>query len=182
MQVITGKYRGRHLKSPDSARPTLQRVKISLFSMLGEYITSEQRVLDLFAGSGALGIEMLSREAGFVVFVDQDKKATKCILDNLRNIDKKQYKIINADHLSAMKMLRGEKPFDVVFLDPPYASNAAVSCVEILDRYDLIADNGVVVIETETGGAVPTIKGFELKKDRSYGTARIFIFEKLENE
>lgn len=182
MQVITGKYRGRHLKSPDSARPTLQRVKISLFSMLGEYITSGQRVLDLFAGSGALGIEMLSRDAEFTVFVDQDKKATKCIQDNLRSIDKKYFKIINTDHLSAMRLLRGEKPFDIIFLDPPYASGAAVSCVEILDRYNLISDNGVVVIETQTGGNEPAINGFELKKDRSYGTARIFIFEKLKED
>lgn len=178
MQVITGKYRGRKLKSPDSARPTLQRVKISLFSMLNGYEFEGARVLDLFAGSGALGIETLSRGASFVTFVDQDKGANKCISENLRNIDKTYYTLLNQDYLSALKSLRGEKPFNFVFLDPPYASGAAVSAAEIMDRYNLIADNGVVVVETESGGHEITIKGFNLVKDRSYGTARILIFEK----
>lgn len=178
MQVITGKYRGRKLKSPDSARPTLQRVKISLFSMLNGYEFENSRVLDLFAGSGALGIETLSRGARFVTFVDQDRGANKCIQENLRNIDKSYFRIINSDYLSALKSLRGGKPFNFVFLDPPYASGAAVSAAEILDRYDLIAENGVIVIETENEEREITIKGFNLIKDRSYGTARILIFEK----
>lgn len=179
MQVITGKYRARKLKSPSSARPTLQRIKISLFSMLNDYTMEEVRVLDLFAGSGALGIECLSRGAQYATFVDQDKGAVKCIQENLRNIDEKYYNILNLDYMSALKTLRGAQPFNFVFLDPPYAGNLLISVVEILDRYNLIKNGSVIVLETDKEKELHIdINGFSVVKDRTAGPARIVILEK----
>ena len=84
MQVISGKYRARKLASPDSARPTLQRIKISTFSLIQEFVRENIDVVDLFAGSGALGLECLSRGAKYVDFVELDKKACECIKQNMR--------------------------------------------------------------------------------------------------
>lgn len=179
MQVITGKYRARKLKSPDSARPTLQRIKISLFSMLNGYSFDGARVLDLFAGSGALGIECLSRGAKNAVLVDQDKGAVKCIYDNLRNIEKKDYEVLNCDHTTALKMLRGKEPFDFVFLDPPYAGNLIISVIEVMDRYNLIKSGSVIVIETDKDKELNLdLSGFSTIKDRISGPARIVVLEK----
>lgn len=179
MQVITGKYRARKLKSPDSARPTLQRIKISLFSMLNFFDFDGARVLDLFAGSGALGIECLSRGANHATMVDQDKGAVKCITDNLKNIDKKDYTVLNLDHTSALKKLRGAEPFDIVFLDPPYAGNLIISCIEVMDRYCLIKSGSLVVIETDKEKDLNlNLTGFNILKDKTSGPARIIILQK----
>ena len=179
MQVITGKYRARKLKSPDSARPTLQRIKISLFSMLNFFDFENAIVLDLFAGSGALGIECLSRGASHATMVDQDKGAVKCIQDNLKNIDKKDYQVLNLDHMSALKKLRGTTAFDIVFLDPPYAGNLVISCIEIMDRYNLLNDGAIIVIETEKEKDLSLdLEGFSVIKDKTSGPARIIILQK----
>ena len=179
MQVITGKYRARKLKSPSSARPTLQRIKISLFSMLIFFDFDGARVLDLFAGSGALGIECLSRGADHATMVDQDKGAVKCITENLKNIDKKDYTVLNLDHISALKKLRDKEPFDIVFLDPPYAGNLIISCIEVMDRYCLIKSGSLVVIETDKEKDLNlNLTGFNILKDKTSGPARIIILQK----
>lgn len=178
MQIITGKFRGRRLKSPESARPTLQRVKTSLFSMLNPYIFEDCKVLDLFAGSGALGFEVLSRGASKTIFVDQDRGAVRIIKDNLHGVDSKLYKIIESDYLSALKMLRGEK-FDIIFIDPPYDNNALYSAIDIIARYDMLSDDGVIVVETEaTLKRDFTHNDFIVVKDKTYGTARLTFLEK----
>lgn len=177
MQIITGKYRGRRLKSPESARPTLQRVKTSLFSMLNPYIFEDCKVLDLFAGSGALGFEVLSRGASKTIFVDQNKGAVRVIKDNLHGVDPKLYTILEADYLSALKMLRGEK-FDIIFIDPPYENNALYSAIDIISRYGMLNKDGVIVVETETN-LCRDLKDndFEVVKDKTYGTARLTFLE-----
>lgn len=182
MQVITGKYRARKLKSPDSARPTLQRIKVSLFSMLQPYIFDGCRVLDLFAGSGALGIECISRGASFCAFVDQDKKACKCISDNLKNIESKYFKIMNLDYYAALKMLGGQEKFDIIFLDPPYADNTAISAAMVIDRYDLLSDDGIIVIETDSDKTISIDSpSFTIVKDKVYGLTRIIILQKTQH-
>ncbi len=178
MQVITGKIRGRRLEAPDSARPTLQRVKVSLFSMLNPYKINEGRVLDLFAGSGALGIECLSRGASQTVFVDQNHQATKIMASNLHGVSRSLYKIIESDYLSALKSLRGGEPFDVIFIAPPYDSHMLYSAIDILYRYNLVAPNGVIVVETEADKKMDlTHNEFVIVKDRTYGTARLTLLE-----
>ena len=182
MQIITGKFRGRRLKSPDSARPTLQRVKTSLFSMLNPYIFEDCKVLDLFAGSGALGFEVLSRGASKTVFVDQNKGAVRTIKDNLHGVDPKLYRIIESDYLSALKMLRGEK-FDIIFIDPPYDNNALYSAIDIISRYDMLTSDGVIVVETETSLKRDfSNNNFDVVKDKTYGTARLTFLENKKAE
>ena len=177
MQIITGKFRGRRLKSPDSARPTLQRVKTSLFSILNPYIFEDCKVLDLFAGSGALGFEVLSRGASRTIFVDQDRGAVRTIKDNLHGVDPKLYSILETDYLSALKMLRGEK-FDIIFIDPPYDNNALYSAIDIISRYEMLNENGVIVVETETKHNRDfSHNDFEVVKDKTYGTARLTFLE-----
>jgi len=179
MQIITGKYRGRKLKSPESARPTLQRVKTSLFSMLNPYIFEGCRVLDLFAGSGALGFEVLSRGANFTIFVDEDRSAVKTIKENLRGVDTALYTVIQSDYLSALRALKGVTPFDIIFIDPPYASKALYSAIDIIDRYDLLAGNGVIVVETDTSLNIDlTHNSYKIEKDKTYGTARLTFLVK----
>lgn len=178
MQIITGKYRGRRLKSPESARPTLQRVKTSLFSMLNQYIFEDCKVLDLFAGSGALGFEVLSRGAGKTIFVDQNRQATRTIKENLHGVDPKLYSIMEMDYLSALKSLRGER-FDIIFIDPPYDNNALYSAIDIIARYDMLEADGVIVVETETNlNRDLTHNNFNVVKDKTYGTARLTFLEK----
>ena len=183
MQIITGKYRGRKLNCPSSARPTLQRVKTSLFSMLNPYIFEGCRVLDLFAGSGALGFEVLSRGAGFTTFVDEDKMAVKTIKDNLRGVDSKLFSVMQVDYLSALRSFKGHQPFDIIFIDPPYQSKVMYSAIDIIDRYNLLSDDGVIVVETETTLDIDlTDNAFVVAKDKTYGTARLTFLTKPSQE
>ena len=185
MQIITGKYRGRKLRSPESARPTLQRVKTSLFSMLNPYIFDGCRVLDLFAGSGALGFEVLSRGAEHVVFVDGDRGAVKVIKENLHGVDPKLYTVLNEDYLSALRSLKDSSKFDIIFIDPPYESKALYSAIDIIDRYNLLNDGGVIVVETDAAHKMDlTHNAYSIEKDRTYGTARLtfLVKERLEED
>ncbi len=181
MQVISGKYRGRKLISPDSARPTLQRIKISTFSLIQEFVKPDIICLDLFAGSGALGIECISRGAKFVQFVERDKKAVECINKNLKGIDGSIYSLLNMDYLEGLRKLRGSgKQFDIVFIDPPYESGYYAPSVEILSRYDLITCGGIVVLEMNKDANFQfNEKEFSVYKERVYGITRILILQKL---
>ena len=122
MRVIAGKARSLRLKTIEGmdTRPTTDRIKETLFNMLQPYL-ADCRFLDLFAGSGAIGIEALSRGAACCVFVESSPKAAGCIRDNLRftHLDG-QARVMTEDVLTAIRQLDGEKPFDCIFMDPPY--------------------------------------------------------------
>ncbi len=180
MQVISGKYRARKLKSPDSARPTLQRIKISTFSLIQEHITEGIKVLDLFAGSGALGIECISRGAEFVQFVEKDRRAIACISQNLKGIDYSLYNVMNVDYIDALKYFRQtSQKFDVVFIDPPYESGFYAPAVEIIARYNLLADNGIMVLEMEKSTKFDFDKSkWSIYKEREYGITKILVLQK----
>ena len=148
MRVITGKYRARKLIAPETedTRPTLARVKESIFSILP--LSHEGFVtLDLFAGSGAYGIESLSRGAKKTYFVDSLGLAVKAITQNTRNI-KEDYEIIKSDCFDALKQLdsRGVK-FNLVFLDPPYASDLGEKVISYIESHDMLAEKGIIVYE-----------------------------------
>ena len=148
MQIITGKYRARKLKAvdSDSTRPTLARVKESIFSILP--LSHEgYSTLDLFAGSGAYGIESLSRGAKKTYFVDASGQAIKAISQNTRNI-KEDYEIIKSDCFDALKELssKGVK-FDLVFLDPPYASDLGEKVIAFIESHQMLNDKGIIVYE-----------------------------------
>lgn len=177
MQVISGKYRARKLISPDSARPTLQRIKISTFSLIQEFLFDGMEVLDLFAGSGALGIECVSRGAKKVFFVEKDKKAVDCIAKNLHGIDKSLYSINGMPYNDALNhFARGGVAFDIIFLDPPYDENFYIPAIELIKRYNLCKIGGIIVVESLIDKQPNiSVDGFEVYKSRDYGITNITI-------
>ena len=148
MQIITGKYRARKLVAPEGAetRPTLARVKESIFSVLplshDGFIT-----LDLFAGSGAYGLESLSRGAKKTYFVDESKNAIRAIITNTKNI-KEQFQVLNTDCFSALKEFNSKNiKFDLIFLDPPYKSELGEKTIAFIESHDMLSQNGLIVYE-----------------------------------
>lgn len=148
MRVVAGKYRGKNLASPkdDSVRPTTTRIKETLFNMLQGYVP-EAVVLDLFAGSGALGIECISRGAANVTFVDRSKDSIALVKQNLKGIEG-NFNVQLADFASYLKNAQASgKKFDIIFLDPPYASGLGEIAIDIIIDGNLLSDDGVIVFE-----------------------------------
>ncbi len=148
MRVIAGKFRGKRLFSPenDNVRPTTDRIKETLFNIL-QSETQDCIALDLFAGSGALGIECLSRGAEEVVFVDKSRDSIELINENLKGIDG-NFRVINADFLTYLRTAK--KKFDLIFIDPPFASPLGKLAVEAIIDLDLLSENGIIVYEHGT--------------------------------
>ena len=153
MRIIAGKWRGRPLHSPvgDGTRPTADRVRETLFSMLASRLGSfeDLNVADLFAGSGALGLEALSRGAARATFVESDAKAAKFISQNAGTLGAS----IDIVRGSALALPRRE-PFDLIFADPPYSSALGSAVVASIAAADWLAHGGWLTIETERGANV----------------------------
>lgn len=177
MRIISGKARGLKLQSLDGpdTRPTLDNVKEAIFSMLFDKCP-EARVLDLFAGSGAMGIEALSRNAQTAVFVDSNPKACAVIKANLEKARfTNDAKVFTVDAESFLKKIgAGSEKFDIIFLDPPYALGLLDKVLLSISETDLLADNGVIVCEYDNGTNVD-IKGFVPLKDKRYGRVCVKI-------
>ena len=145
MRIVAGRYRGRKLTPPsdDSVRPTTDRIKETVFNIL-QWDVEGARVLDLFAGSGALGIECLSRGAAEVVFADKSPASVALIRQNLKGIEG-SYRVLTADFTGVLRS--GEDKFDLIFIDPPYKSGLGELAVD--DAFDLgrVAEGGTVVYE-----------------------------------
>jgi len=178
MRIISGKCRGLNLDtlSGDATRPTLDRVKESVFNILGN-IFYDITVLDLFAGSGALGLEALSRGARTCDFVDLSKDAVKIIKKNIDKCRMNDFSILHQlDFETALKKFP-EKYFDLVFLDPPYGKDLGILAINRLDRS--VKDNGIVVLETDVTEVVPDEIGCFIRYDfRKYGRVMISFFRK----
>lgn len=194
MRVISGTARGRHLRAAPETRPTADLVKGAIFSMLealaykrgfepdeesGDFAAARAwpRVLDLFAGSGALGIEALSRGAQFADFVEQDREAARILSSNLRTagIDDRA-RVHQAPVALALRSLRG--PMDVVFVDPPYTDRATLdSTLAALSREDLVLPTSVVVVEHAADvDAPPAVGGLPINSSRRHGRTRITLY------
>lgn len=177
MRVIAGLAKGHQLFSPDGedTRPTLDRVKESLFSILYPYL-KEAVVLDLFAGTGGLGIEALSRGAVDADFIDNSKKAYDCIIRNLRKtrLDEKA-KV----HFTAFeKFLKAtSKKYDIVFLDPPY--NKGIEDKVFAEISKVLKEDSVVVLETEY--VAGEYDGFEIIRQAKYGRVYITLYRQTES-
>jgi len=177
MRVISGKYRGKKLLAPEgmNTRPTTDRVKEALFGAI-QFIVPKAKVLDLFAGSGALGIEALSRGAESCVFVENDLKSIDVLKTNLENIEG-EYRIMNSDYLSALNNLKNEK-YDLVFLDPPYESGYYKKSMEFLRDNDIVEEEGIIVLEVKTGIETKAEEYFSLKKKKTYGKINLEFYER----
>lgn len=181
MRIITGRARGVRLKSPKglSTRPTSDRVKESLFSILGARVVG-RRVLDLFAGTGGLGLEALSRGAESAVFVD---RATESVLrENAAHtrLDG-MARILRGDVFSALSRLASEgETFDLVFCDPPYRKGLWERTLTALDASTALSEGAIVVVESgEDEKGIPPLSGLSLAREERYGhTTRVRIFEK----
>lgn len=148
MRVVAGKYRGRKLTSPsdNSVRPTTDRIKETLFNVV-QFDVPDARVLDLFAGSGALGIECISRGAAEVVFVDRSRDSISLINQNLRGIEG-SFKVVASDFLGALRnAFVGGKKFDLIFIDPPYASDLGEIAINTIIELDLLSEYGKMIYE-----------------------------------
>ena len=184
MRVIAGSARRLQLKAPEGmdTRPTVDRVKESLFNMLNPHLYG-CAFLDLFSGSGAIGIEALSRGAAKAVFVDKSEACTGIIRQNL-NFTKlsENAEIIKDDIFSAIKKLgqRGER-FDIIFMDPPYAEGFYTPVLNEIKNSGILTEDGFIVAEAAKGYAFPTEKGFRIIKERKCGPA-VMTFSNLEEE
>ena len=150
MRVISGTARGTKIESIESltTRPTLDRVKEALFSKLQMQIP-EANVLDLFAGSGALGIECISRGARHCLFCDKSYEASKMIVRNLEKTKmQEQSTVIQKDYKKCIEHLK-EKQFDIIFIDPPYRLNIAIDAIKRIVENHLLTEEGIIVLETD---------------------------------
>jgi len=185
MRVISGTARGTKLTSIDdeSTRPTLDRVKESLFNIINSRI-QDSVVLDLFAGSGAIGIEFLSRGCQKAYLCDKSKEAIKFVKDNVNKTKLNDSAIIvNKDYNDLLKDLRSSGiKFDIVFLDPPYELDIAKDAVNKILEYKLLAEDGIIIIETDQKEReINSLKEMkvEIYDTRKYGRANlIFLAER----
>lgn len=174
MRIIAGQWRGRVLVAPkgDTTRPTADRTREALFSMLTSRLGSFEglRVADLFAGSGALGFEALSRGAATCTFVEQDRQALDALRANAAAL--KAEADIRAQ--SVMTLAPARDPYDLILMDPPYGTGAGQVALDRCRRLGWIADGAIVSIETARDERV-TISGFALDAERVHGKARITL-------
>ena len=180
MKVISGTLKGRKIDgyNLDGTRPTMDRVKESLFAMIQNYI-GESICLDLFAGSGNLGIEAISEGANFVYFNDKNKKAVEVIKSNVKkfNILEKS-EILNISYKKALNELTGQK-IDIIFLDPPYKTNYIEESIKLVDSNNLLSDNGIIVCESSDLNKIIYTDNFQVLKEKKYGDKWVVILEKI---
>ena len=179
MRVITGKARGVQLKTPQGqlTRPTADRVKEALFSII-QFDLPGARVLDLFGGTGQLGIEALSRDARSAVFVDEREDACKLIRENLKRTRlENQASVIRSDYMAYLKRCR--EKFDIIFLDPPYAEVFLENALKMITEIDILQSGGIIVTERPLGKELLCeFNGYSRSKDYKYGKTLLAIYRK----
>ena len=178
MRIIAGTARSRIIEAPPGkdTRPTLDRVRENLFNMIQTRIAGS-RVLDLFAGSGALSFEAISRGASFAVLCDHDRTANRVEQSNAAKLDfTDKARILLCDWTSAVRMLRdGKERFDIVFLDPPYAMTDLREITAQLEC--LLTEDGIVVIEHEAKSDPMVSNRYDIVKKRNWGYCGISIYQ-----
>lgn len=179
MRVISGKFRGTPLKTPAGmqTRPTADRVKEALFSII-QFEIPGAKVLDLFGGTGQLGIEALSRGAKSAVFVDAGEEACKLIRENLQKVRaESDAKVVRSDYLAYLNSCR--ETFDFIFLDPPYAEVFLENALKKITEIDILQSDGIIVAERPVGKDLPwDFSGFTRSKDYKYGNTLLTLYRK----
>lgn len=179
MRVITGSARGRRLSelSGKDTRPTTDRVKEGLFNVI-QFDIEGRRVLDLFAGTGQLGIECLSRGAAHCTFVDQRKDAAALIRENLRTTRlEERARVVQGEALSFLQ--RAPERYHLIFLDPPYDSNLLNSTIKTIAGIDILAGNGIIICESRADQELPELPlPFQKSKDYRYGRIKVTLYRK----
>jgi len=179
MRVITGKARGVVLKTPEgmATRPTADRVKEALFSII-QFDIAGAKVLDLFGGTGQLGIEALSRDASSAVFVDEREDACRLIRENLKRTKlEKSARVIRSDYMAFLKNCH--ESFDIIFLDPPYAEDFLENSLKLITEIDILQSGGIIVAERPVEKELLLdFPGFSRSKDYKYSKSILTIYRK----
>lgn len=184
MRIITGIARGvklSTLEGEEITRPTSERTKEGIFSAI-QFELASKKVLDLFAGSGQMGLEALSRGAINAVFVDESSEAVEIIKSNAKKTNLiKSCKILRMDYSEYLKSAIGREKFDIVFLDPPYSKSMKNEILKKITRTDILSDGCIIVCETGKDEIFGNLYGLTLRKKYKYGKAITYIFEYSEN-
>lgn len=177
MKINSGKFKYRKIEVPETTRPTTEKVREAVFSMLIGRVEGAT-VLDLFAGSGSLGLEALSRGAEHCVFNEGDRKNYKILKNNVENCNAEDISsIYNNDFRKALVLANRE--FNIIFVDPPYREGYYGEVFELIEEYGLLADDGVVVVEHLNDNQLSDNMGSFVKtKVKRYGTIAIDFFER----
>ena len=179
MKIISGLYKGRKIEgyNLDGTRPTMERVKESLFAIIQNNM-ADTVVLDLFSGSGNLGIEALSKGAKYAYLVDYNAKAAKTIKKNLDTIGIKDAEVINMDYLKALDYFKDHNiRFDLIFLDPPYQTNFIEKSIEKITEYNLLNKEGLIICESDTLDRIVYNDDYKIIKDKKYGDKWVVILK-----
>ena len=179
MRVITGIARGRRLKEPSGmeTRPTADRVKEGIFSSI-QFEVEGRKVLDLFGGTGQMGIEALSRGATHCTFVDLQKQAVAIIRENVNSTGfADQSTVIQGDALAFLSRCR--EKFDLIFLDPPYDSGLLEKAMELITTIDIVSENGIIVCENGSNSGWPVVaEPYRMQKEYRYGKIRTALYRR----
>ena len=177
MKIVSGIYGGRPLKTLEgkTTRPTSDKVRGAIFNMIGPYF-EEGRVLDLYAGSGGLSIEAVSRGMSSAVLVERDRKAQAIVAENIRMTKEVgKFELLKMDAERALEQVSGE--FDLIFLDPPYAKEQIVADIEKMDEKELFSEDVMVVCETDKAVELPEeIACLGIWKEKIYGISKVTVY------
>ena len=181
MKIISGLYKGRKIEGfdIDGTRPTMERVKESLFATIQNNI-KDSIVLDLFSGSGNLGIEALSQGAKYAYMVDSNVKATNTIKRNILNIGITNAEIINMDYIKCLNYLKTKEiKLDLIFLDPPYQTNYIEKSLELISNHNLLTEEGLVICESDSLDKFVYNDNYKLVKEKKYGDKWVVILKQI---
>ncbi len=182
MRLTGGEHNGRRLKVPgEGMRPTQDKVRAAIFSSLAALVP-ETRVLDLFAGTGAMGLEAWSRGAAWVEWVESGKSALRALRDNVQTfgISSDAGRVLASDVFKLLGFPCASQSFDLALADPPYAEAKAggwmAKLADLLARNNWVKPGGVFVFETEGRDSLPALSGWRLVRDKTYGSTRVLIW------
>lgn len=179
MRIISGTARGRKLKEPQdqNIRPTTDMVKEAVFNII-QFDIEGRRVLDLFAGTGQLGLEALSRGAAEAVFVDASATALKLVRDNIAAVKLEDKATVSRS--DALAFLAHGGTFDVIFLDPPYESKLLEKSLKTIIEFDILKENGIIICETNELQELPEVSApYKKGREYRYGKIKITIYTKI---
>ena len=186
LRIIAGKARGRKLIAPETmeTRPTLDRVKEAMFSIIQGYIM-DSRVIDVFAGTGSLGLEAASRGAKEVYLVDKSQTTYPLLNENIHNLKFEDFcTALNMDSYQALKFLaKKEGKFNLIFIDPPYCKEMIPEAIKIIKENDMLDEDGVIVTKIDSIEEIyQGFKDIKLTKSKRYGNTTVCLYHILEEE
>lgn len=179
MRIISGMHRSRIIKmvGVETTRETTDKVRGAIFNLIS-FNPFQGRVLDLFSGSGAMGLEALSRGCSFAAFNDLGKKAYLITKENIKSLgyDNKSAMVTNLDYRKALNLYT--EPFDYVFLDPPYKLDCCNEIIEIIAEKGLLSLNGLIICEVDKNSVINESLTFEIYKEKEYGIRKVYVLRK----